>query len=108
MKKISSKATLFFLLNCFLFLCCKVATAQSAIVKENSKAGTTDWILTKVRADTCHLEKPYKAAYFCRQQDIEGYCSHTSIKAGETLHVFVSTNPASSFKVDIYRMGYYG
>ena len=61
-----------------------------------------------MHADTCRLEKPYKAAYFCRQQDIEGYCSHASIKAGETLNVFVSTSPASSFNVDIYRMGYYG
>src|SRR6266542_2282355 len=89
-------------------LLCKPIAAQNIIVTENKKAGATDWILTKVHADTCHLEKPYKADLFCRQQDIEGYCSHTSIKAGETLSVFVSTNPASSFTVDIYRMGYYG
>jgi hypothetical protein len=84
------------------------AIAQNPIVTENRKAGTTDWILTKVRADTCHLLKPYKADLFCRQQDIEGYCSKMSIKADETLNVFVSTNPASTFTVDIYRMGYYG
>ena len=67
-----------------------------------------DWILDRVRADTCRLLKPYSAAYFCREGDIEGYCSKTSVKAGKTLEVFVSTNPASSFTVDIYRMGYYG
>jgi len=39
---------------------------------------------------------------------IEGYCSHTSIHAGEQLSIFVSTNPASSFSLDVYRMGYYG
>jgi hypothetical protein len=27
---------------------------------------------------------------------IEGYCLHTSIQAGETLQIFVSTNPAAS------------
>ncbi|MEP6596059.1 MAG: hypothetical protein ABJA71_08925, partial [Ginsengibacter sp.] len=108
MKKISSNRAWILLLNYFLFLSCKVATAQNSIVMENRKAGTTDWVPDKVHADTCHLEKPYKAAYFCRQQDIEGYCSHASIKAGETLNVFVSMKHASSFKVDIYRMGYYG
>src|SRR5262249_43528207 len=84
----------------------ETAKTQNTIVTENQKAGTTDWILTKVHADTCRLLQPYKADLFCRQQDIEGYCSHTSIKAGETLSVYVSTNPASSFTVDIYRMGY--
>src|SRR5829696_2506938 len=39
---------------------------------------------------------------------IEGYCSHTSIRAGEKLSLFVSTNPASPFSLDVYRMGYYG
>lgn len=91
----------------FLILC-NYTFAQNIIVTENQKPGTTDWILTKVHADTCRLLKPYTADLFCRQQDIEGYCSHTSIKAGETLSVFVSANPASSFTVDIYRMGYYG
>jgi hypothetical protein len=86
----------------------KSAGAQNIIVTENKKTGTTDWVLTKVHADTCRLLKPYKADLFCRQQDIEGYCSHTSIMAGETLSVFVSANPASAFSVDIYRMGYYG
>ena len=85
-----------------------LSIAQNPIVKENANTGTRDWVLTKVRADTCRLEKPYKAAYFCRQQDIEGYCSKASILAGQTLEVFVSTNPQSDFTVDIYRMGFYG
>ncbi len=85
-----------------------VMYAQNVVVRENRKRGTTDWILTKVRADTCLLTKPYKAALFCRQHDIEGYCSKTSAKAGEKLEIFVSTNPASAFTIDIYRMGYYG
>lgn len=39
---------------------------------------------------------------------MEGYCSHTSIRAGERLTVFASTNPPSPFTLDIYRMGHYG
>lgn len=97
------------ILFCYcLAISCQTETSQNLIVKENQKPGTKDWILNKVRADTCRLEKPYKANLFCRQQDIEGYCSAMSIRAGETLNVFVSTNPESSFIVDIYRMGYYG
>jgi hypothetical protein len=96
------------ILPAFLLFFFQDLTSQNDIVRENRKAGTQDWILDKVRADTCRLEKPYKAPYFCRQQDVEGYCSHASIRAGETLSVFVSTNPESTFSVDIYRMGYYG
>ena len=39
---------------------------------------------------------------------IEGYCSHTSVRAGETVNFLVSTNPPSPFTLDIYRIGYYG
>jgi hypothetical protein len=39
---------------------------------------------------------------------IEGYCSHASIQAGETISVHVSCNPSSPFTLDVYRLGYYG
>jgi hypothetical protein len=39
---------------------------------------------------------------------IEGYCSHTSVRAGERISFHVSTNPASPFRIEIYRMGFYG
>jgi hypothetical protein len=66
---------------------------------ENEKPGTTDWLLQKTRVDP-------KAKYRCPW--IEGYCSHTSIRAGQTLAIMVSTNPASPFVIDLYRLGYYG
>ena len=43
-----------------------------------------------------------------RQRSIEGYVSHASIRAGETLTGFVSTNPAAPYRVEVYRMGWYG
>ena len=69
-----------------------------SIAKENEQPGTRDWLLQNTRIDpeTKH-----------RSPGIEGYCSHTSIRAGETIQFFVSTNPASAFTLDIYRMGYY-
>src|SRR5688572_20962345 len=66
---------------------------------ENAKPGTTDWLLTNTRTDL-------KAQYRC--SGIEGYCSRTSVRAGERLAIMVSANPASAFMLDIYRLGYYG
>jgi hypothetical protein len=66
---------------------------------ENQKAGTTDWLLSNTRVDP-------KTRYRCPW--IEGYCSRTSVKAGETLAIMVSTNPPSPFVIDLYRLGYYG
>ena len=39
---------------------------------------------------------------------IEGYCSKQSVKAGESIDIMVSTNPARRFQIEIFRMGYYG
>jgi hypothetical protein len=75
---------------------------------ENQNPGTTNWLLDHVQTDTCRIAEPYEETFFCRNTSIEGYTSHTSIKAGEILEVFVSTDPPSPFTIDIYRMGYYG
>lgn len=73
--------------------------AKSRIAEENEKPGTRDWMLSSTRIDPA-------TKYRCPW--VEGYCSHTSIASGDTLKIFVSTNPASQFTIDIYRMGYYG
>src|SRR5262245_8031788 len=89
------------------------AEAQNLIRAENEKPGTTDWLLTKIikkgpiPTRYAPENEPYEKGWRRRKQ-IEGYTSHTSIKAGDTLKIFVSTEPASPFTVDIYRMGYYG
>src|SRR5260221_12736232 len=75
------------------------APRRDLIGAENRKPGTTDWLLTRTRVDP-------KTRYRCPW--IEGYCSHTSIHAGETLRIFVSTNPSAKFTIDFYRLGFYG
>lgn len=75
------------------------AEPDNAIVLENQKNGTTDWRLTKT---AIHPKTRYRAI------GIEGYVSHQSAKSGDTIGFHVSTNPASVFQIDIYRMGYYG
>src|SRR5437879_8927678 len=75
------------------------APARSDLIRaENEKPGTTDWLLTNTRVDP-------KTKYRCPW--IEGYCSHTSIRAGDSLEIRVSTNPSSPFVLDVYRLGYY-
>ena len=66
------------------------------IEEENKKPGTTDWQLTFVRSRN-H-----------RSESIEGYCSRTSVRAGESLDIFLSAHPATEVRIDFYRMGYYG
>lgn len=75
------------------------ALKRQLIAEENQRPGTRDWLLNNTRIDP---------ATRYRSPGIEGYCSHTSIRAGERLLFFVSTNPAADFSLDIYRMGYYG
>lgn len=76
----------------------KGVDTRSLIKTENEKQGSTDWQLTRVRIN----QGKYRTSL------IEGYCSHQSIAAGETLKIFVSTDPTRQFTIDVYRMGFYG
>ena len=74
------------------------APSATLIADENRKPGAIDWQLTRVRLDK---QTAVRAA------NIEGYCSRQSVLAGETLDIFVSTNPAAKFTIEIFRTGYY-
>ena len=65
---------------------------------ENAKPGTRDWMNTNVRVDP-------KTKY--RSPWIEGFASRTSVRPGQEISFHVSTNPASAFTLELYRMGYY-
>ena len=71
---------------------------NNVVAEENAREGTRDWQLTRVRLD--------KTGGF-RAPEIEGYCSRQSVKAGESLDIFVSTK-AARFTLEIFRTGYYG
>jgi len=68
------------------------------IRRENSLAGTRDWMTTNVRIDP-------KTRY--RSPWIEGFVSRTSVRPGETITIHVSTNPPSPFVIEYYRLGFY-
>ena len=72
---------------------------RDLIRRENDKPGTRDWLLTNTYIDP---------DTWWRSPRIEGYCSETSVRAGDALKVMVSTNPVSEFSLEIFRTGYYG
>jgi hypothetical protein len=72
--------------------------APGLIREENARPGAADWQLTRVRPDRDGYRSPW----------IEGYCSRQSVAAGESIDLFVSTDPPRPFGVEIFRMGYYG
>ncbi|HTF29827.1 MAG TPA: N,N-dimethylformamidase beta subunit family domain-containing protein, partial [Flavitalea sp.] len=69
---------------------------RGIIELENMKAGTTDWQLTYIKTE------------HHRSKSIEGYCSKTSLRPGESIDIFLSAEDATNVSVDIYRIGYYG
>src|SRR5215471_2359038 len=60
---------------------------------ENEKPGTEDWMLSNTRVAP-------GSKYRCPW--VEGFCSKTSVRAGESLAVMVSTNPPSRVTIDVY------
>ncbi len=76
-----------------------LAAPSDLILRENAKPGTLDWQLTYAKFDG-------NAKY--RSSMIEGFASQSSVKAGESIAFHVSTNPATPFWIDLYRLGYYG
>lgn len=76
---------------------------ENRIIAENNNPGTTSWLI-KVPEKHCE----YPDHQYCRRPAVEAFCSQASYFAGDTLNIFVSTDPASSYTIDVYRMGYYG
>jgi hypothetical protein len=75
------------------------AEADNPVTRENALPGADDWQLTRVR-----LDSPTAT----RSSVIEGYCSRQSVKVGESIDLFVSTNPPQPFRIEVFRTGYYG
>jgi hypothetical protein len=91
------------LLLVLLMAACSSPVMQAhTIITENELPGTSDWLID-VKYDTCSTPDHR----YCRRPQVEAYCSRTSYKPGDTLELFISTNPASQYTIDIYRMGYY-
>ncbi|MFO5526643.1 MAG: N,N-dimethylformamidase beta subunit family domain-containing protein [Cuspidothrix sp.] len=66
--------------------------AHNAIVLENQKTGTTAWKITNLATN----------------DEIAGYGDATSINKGQALNLKISLSQAGQYRLDVYRLGYYG
>src|SRR5439155_8943465 len=76
------------------FAAIPVAGADNPVVTENQQAGSAGWNLTRTADDV--------------NGQIKGYASLTSVLQGSTINFSISVNPAQTYTIDVYRIGYYG
>ncbi|TMD57181.1 MAG: hypothetical protein E6I87_14875, partial [Chloroflexi bacterium] len=69
--------------------------AGNAITTENQQPGSSGWQLGSLVANDASGQ-------------VKGYASATSVLPGESLTLYVTVNPAQTYSVDIYRIGWYG
>lgn len=67
------------------------ASAANPIRAENARAGTPGWQHPEATGRT-----------------IEGYFSEVSAAPGQSVHLHVSATPGASYRVELYRLGWYG
>ncbi|MFD0712110.1 N,N-dimethylformamidase beta subunit family domain-containing protein [Paenibacillus sp. GCM10027626] len=80
----------------------------NAIVAENQLEGTLDWQITRFLFEYPESTMGLPLTRGLRSPAIEGFASATSVYPGESIDFKVSMNPAGSYTIDIYRMGFYG
>jgi hypothetical protein len=75
----------------------QAAAAANPIVVENQQTAgvSSGWMLSKFARDDL-------------TQQIKGYASATSVLQGGSLNLYVTVNPAQTFTIDFYRVGWYG
>jgi hypothetical protein len=95
--EVTQAAAMLTIAGCSPFIQSRKSSSPAAelILRENQRPGTRDWLLNNFRIDP-----PTK--YRCPW--IEGYCSRTSVRHGQKLEIYVSTNPASKFSIQFYRL----
>lgn len=78
---------------------------RDAIQRENAEPGTRDWMLTKTRTIPGKINKHLTNG---RCQQIEGYCSANSLRAGETLKIMVSARHLRTLSMPTTRSSFFG
>ena len=78
------------------------------VAEENRRAGTTEWQLRNCRFDDPVTLASYPLVRRLRSSAIEGYVSATSVYQGGSVDIKVSLDPPGGFRIEIYRMGFYG
>jgi len=73
----------------------RALAADNPIVTENAQPGTSNWIVGSKLADDTTGQ-------------VKGYASATSVLQGQNITLYVSVNPAQTYTIDFYRIGWYG
>jgi dUTPase len=71
------------------------SAAPNPIVAENQQPGSIGWIWGSQISDGA-------------TRQIKGFASATSVRQGESISFYVTTNPPQPYTLDIYRLGWYG
>jgi hypothetical protein len=71
------------------------ASPTSPIVTENQQPGSAGWDLSAANVGTDAVGQ------------IKGYASAPSVNKGDNITFFVTVNPAQTYTIDIYRVGWY-
>src|SRR5213594_5118420 len=66
---------------------------DNPIVLENQQPGDGGWMWSRLGDDVT--------------QQIKGYASATNINQNESITFYVTVNPAQTYTIDFYRMGWY-
>lgn len=69
--------------------------AENPILLENQFPGTQEWII------------PWGSEATDITGQIKGYASATSVQKGGSINLHISVNPAQTFTIDVFRMGWY-
>src|SRR5438874_6949210 len=69
------------------------AAADNPIVIENQQPGSNGWFWTNLGNDI--------------SGQVKGYASATSVNQNESITFYVSVNPAQTYTIDFYRIGWY-
>lgn len=78
-----------------LFLPASLAAQSNPIVIENRQPGTSQWQI------------PWGFQGDDVGGQVKGYASATSVNKGQNITFYVSTNPAQTYTIDVYRIGWY-
>src|SRR5262245_63805763 len=73
-------------------------SGDNPVVVENQQPGSDQW----------RLRRPGFRVSDDATGQIKGYASATSVNRGQPITFYVSVNPAQTFTIDLYRVGWYG
>ena len=73
----------------------RALAATNQVVLENQQPGSSGWRLGGLVSDDS-------------TRQIKGYASATSVNQNQSIVFYVTVNPVQSYRIDIYRVGWYG